>query len=119
MPTARVVLALLALALLPSSAAAAPPPQLPAPTYPKTVAKEVLVPMDDGVEIATTVTLPSQDGSTPAPGRFPVVLSMTPYGRNGVCGCPAAATFATRGIASAVADVPGTGGSGGDLSGNY
>ena len=44
---------------------------------------------------------------------------MTPYGRNGVCGCPAPAMFATRGIVGAVADVRGTGGSGGDLEGNY
>jgi putative CocE/NonD family hydrolase len=112
--------ALLALALLAVPAAAsAPPATLPAPTYEQTVSKEVLVRMDDGVDIATTVTFPSHDGSTPAPGRFPVVLSMTPYGRNGVCGCPSAATFATRGIVSAVADVRGTGGSGGDLSANY
>jgi uncharacterized protein len=112
--------ALLALSALAGPAAASPPPaKLPAPTYEQTVSKEVLVPMDDGVKIGMTVTLPSHDGSTPATGQFPVVLAMTPYGRNGVCGCPSAATFATRGIASAVADVRGTGGSGGDLSGNY
>ena len=112
--------ALLALAVLAGPAAAsAPPATLPAPAYEQTVSKEVLVRMDDGVDIATTLTFPSHDGSSPAPGRFPVVLSMTPYGRNGVCGCPAAATFATRGIVSAVADVRGTGGSGGDLSANY
>jgi putative CocE/NonD family hydrolase len=98
--------------------AAAPPPVLPAPTY-QSVAKEVLVPMDDGVRIAATVTFPSKDGSTPAPGRFPVVLSMTPYGRNGVCGCGSPAMFATRGMVSVVADVRGTGGSEGDLEGNY
>jgi uncharacterized protein len=122
MTALRILLAALACSLCASPASAlavAPPAKLPDPTYPKTVAKEVLVAMDDGVNIAATVTLPSIDGSTPAPGRFPVVLSMTPYGRNGACGCPSPAMFATRGIASAVADVRGTGGSGGDLSGNY
>ena len=119
---ARALLMAAAGALLAAPAAAAgtpaPPPELPDATY-SSVAKEVLVPMDDGVNIAATVTLPSLDGETPAPGRFPVVLSMTPYGRNGLCGCPPADLFATRGMISAVADVRGTGGSGGNLEENY
>ena len=44
---------------------------------------------------------------------------MTPYGRNGVCGCIPPAIFATRGMVGAVVDVRGTGGSGGNLEGNY
>jgi putative CocE/NonD family hydrolase len=44
---------------------------------------------------------------------------MTPYSRNGVCGCPPAALFASRGLISAVVDVRGTGGSEGTLEGNY
>jgi putative CocE/NonD family hydrolase len=101
-------------------AAAAPPPapKLPAPTY-RSVSQEVLIPMDDGVRIAATVALPSEDGQTPAPGRFPVVLSMTPYSRNGVCGCYAPSFWATRGMVGAVADVRGTGGSEGNLEGNF
>jgi putative CocE/NonD family hydrolase len=98
--------------------AAAPPPAMPPATL-KSVSKEVLVTMDDGVKIATTVAFPSADGSTPLPGRFPVVLEMTPYGRNGVCGCTTPDTFATRGIIGVVADVRGTGGSGGSLKDNY
>jgi len=98
--------------------ASPPPPVMPDPTY-QSVAQEVLIPMDDGVQIAATITLPSTDGTTPAPGRFPVVLSLTPYSRTGVCGCPSSALFATRGIAGVVADVRGTGGSGGTLDGNY
>jgi putative CocE/NonD family hydrolase len=112
------VLALVALVSVAAPASAAPP-VLPEPTYPSVVAQEVLIPMDDGVQIAATVAFPSKDGSTPAPGRFPVVLSMTPYGRNGLCGCPPAEMFATRGIISVVADVRGTGGSGGTLKDNY
>jgi predicted acyl esterase len=98
--------------------AAAPAPVIPPATY-QSVSTEVLATMDDGVKIATTVAFPSADGSTPLPGRFPVVLQMTPYGRDGVCGCTPPATFATRGIVGAVADVRGTGGSGGSLKGNY
>ena len=44
---------------------------------------------------------------------------MTPYGRNGVCGCFPPDFFATRGMVGAVVDVRGTGGSGGNLEGNY
>jgi uncharacterized protein len=100
------------------AAAAPPPPELPPPTY-ETVGEELSITMDDGVRLGATVTFPSTDGQARAPGRFPVVLSMTPYSRNGVCGCHPADLFATRGIAYAVVDVRGTGGSEGTLEGNY
>ncbi|MGH2979042.1 MAG: CocE/NonD family hydrolase [Solirubrobacterales bacterium] len=107
---------------LPASAAAAPatspPPELPAPTY-QSVSQEVLIPMDDGVRLAATIAWPSLDGQTPLAGRFPVVLGMTPYGRNGVCGCFPPDFFATRGMVGAVVDVRGTGGSEGNLEGNF
>lgn len=111
-------LALSVLAAPGAAHAAAPAPQMPPATY-KTVAQEVLVPMDDGVRLAATVTFPSQDGSTPAPGRWPVVVEMTPYGRNGVCGCFPGADLASRGIIGAVIDTRGTGGSEGSLKDNY
>ncbi len=120
MRTGRLLIAALfaLLALAPAAHAASPYPPLPAATY-KTVSADVFLPMDDGVKIAMTVTRPSLDGATPAPGSFPVILGMTPYGRDGTCSCPSAATFAPRGIAVAVADVRGTGGSGGNLNENY
>jgi putative CocE/NonD family hydrolase len=115
----RALLLAICFSLLAAPAQAAPPPPvLPEPTF-QSVAQEVLVEMDDGVQIATTVAFPSVDGQAPAAGRFPVVLAMTPYGRNGVCGCISPALFATRGMIGVVADVRGTGGSGGDLAGNY
>ena len=78
-----------------------------------------MVPMDDGIKIAATVAFPSKDGQNPLPGRFPVVLGMTPYGRNGVCGCFPPDFFATRGMVGVAADVRGTGGSQGSLRDNY
>src|SRR5688572_23686139 len=93
----------------------APPPELPAPTFAQTVSQELAIPMQDGVRLAATVTFPSLDGSTPAPGRFPVVVSITPYSRNGVGGAPDRVTFATRGIIGATVDTRGTGGSEGNL----
>ena len=95
------------------------PSSLPPATFPSSVAKQQFVTMDDGVQLGVTITFPSKDGSSPAPGRFPVVLAMTPYGRDGICGCSNAADFATRGFVFAVADVRGTGGSQGNLNGNY
>src|SRR5437899_10531643 len=75
--------------------------------------------MDDGVELGATVTSPSENGSEPASGRFPVVLNVTPYARNGLCSCDSASDYATRGFVLAVVDVRGTGGSQGNLNDNY
>ena len=115
---AALAVAFLVLPAAASAAADPPAPKLPAPTY-RSVAKEVLIPMDDGVQLAATVAWPSEDGQTALPGPFPVVLAMTPYGRNGVCGCFPPDFFATRGMVGAVVDVRGTGGSGGNLDGNF
>jgi len=95
------------------------PATLPPPTYAQTVSQEIAVAMADGVRIATTATFPSLDGSTIAPGQFPVVLSITPYSRNGVGGAPDRSLFATRGIIGVTADTRGTGGSEGNLDENY
>src|SRR4051794_9946315 len=84
------------------SDAATPP--MPNATY-KTVSSYLTIPMDDGVRLGATLTFPSTDGSARAPGRFPVVFSMTPYGRDGVCGCPDQTAYPSRGIVSAVVDV--------------
>jgi uncharacterized protein len=100
-------------------AAAPVPTALPPATYPKTYAEQQFITMDDGVKLGATLTFPSETGSAPAPGRFPVVLSMTPYGRDGACSCAPANDFATRGFVTAVVDVRGTGGSQGNLDGNY
>jgi putative CocE/NonD family hydrolase len=92
---------------------------LPAPSFPKTVSQDIAIAMADGVHLGATVTFPSLDGSTPAPGKFPVVVSITPYGRKGECGCPDRPTFAERGIIAATVDTRGTGGSEGNLDQNY
>lgn len=112
--------AVLAVGIAPAARAVdpSPPPTLPDPTY-QSVSTEVLIPMDDGAQLAATIAFPSKDGQTPLPGPFPVVLAMTPYGRNGACGCVAPSFFATRGMIGAVVDVRGTGGSEGNLEGNY
>jgi putative CocE/NonD family hydrolase len=48
--------------------------------YDMTLASDVMVPMRDGVRLATDVYRPAKDGR-PLPGRFPVILERTPYGK--------------------------------------
>jgi putative CocE/NonD family hydrolase len=115
---ALLAVAIAGLAGAPPAFAGAPPPKLPAATY-ESVSHEVLIPMDDGVKIAATIALPSRDGRTALPGRFPVVVGMTPYSRNGLSSAYPPDFWATRGIAGAVVDVRGTGGSGGNLEENF
>src|SRR6476646_3326953 len=102
-----------------SAEVTAPPSVLPPATYPATYSEQQFIRMDDGVELGATITFPSLDGSAPAPGRFPVVLNTTPYGRDGLCACDSASDYATRGFVLAVVDVRGTGGSQGNLDDNY
>jgi putative CocE/NonD family hydrolase len=102
----------------PSQAASAPAATL-GPHYAKTYTVQQFIRMDDGVDLGATITFPSHTGTAPAPGRFPVVLDLTPYGRDGECGCDSAAYLASYGFAFAVVDVRGTGGSGGNLNDNY
>ena len=114
--TRQLAVAAFLIAMTAPAASAAPPPKVPAPTY-QSVAKEVLIAMDDGVKIAATVTFPSKDGTTPAPGRFPVVLEHDAVRPQRRCAAARRRLFATRGIIGVVADVRGTGGSGGDARG--
>jgi uncharacterized protein len=97
------------------------PSALPPATYPTTYAEQQWITMDDGVKLGATLTFPSLTGEAPAPGRFPVVLAMTPYGRDDPAGCSCGnpPDFAQRGFVFAAVDVRGTGGSQGNLSENY
>jgi putative CocE/NonD family hydrolase len=45
------------------------------------VAKNIMVAMRDGVKLATDVYMPSRGGSV-VPGKYPVLLSRTPYGKD-------------------------------------
>ena len=103
---------LLALAAISQAGAYEPSPA----TY-RVVTREEYVAMDDGVEIAATVGLPSKDGVAPAAGPFPVLLTMTPYGKD-LLGGPED-FWVTRGYVHVVADIRGAGASGGNLNANY
>jgi putative CocE/NonD family hydrolase len=45
------------------------------------VVKDVMVPMRDGMKLATDIYYPAKDGA-PVTGKFPVLVSRTPYGKN-------------------------------------
>lgn len=90
----RLIAPLLGLALLTAAASAQQPAQQPAAPAAKPKATpydvrsevDVMVPMRDGVKLATDIYFPvarSGDGaaSTPLPERLPVVLVRTPYGK--------------------------------------
>ena len=48
--------------------------------YGVVVSKNIMVPMRDGVRLATDVYRPAVNG-VPAPGKFPTILERTPYGK--------------------------------------
>src|SRR5260221_4399720 len=48
--------------------------------YAALVERDVMVPMRDGVRLATDIYRPARNGATVA-GQFPVILERTPYGK--------------------------------------
>jgi putative CocE/NonD family hydrolase len=85
-----------------------------------------MVTMSDGVQLAADVYVPTQPDGSPARGRFPVILSQTPYGKEsavttqsmgpGFGGDGYYPYLVQRGYIDVVADVRGSGQSGGDFS---
>jgi putative CocE/NonD family hydrolase len=71
----------------------------------------VMVPMRDGVRLATDVYLPALGGRLAhgrrAPGRFPVILERTPYDKAAAGPVANGRYFARRGYACAMQDVRG------------
>lgn len=59
-----------------------PLPAAPPDSTGVVVQHQVMVPMRDGVSLATDLYLPAKD-SQPAEGRFPVILTRTPYDKKG------------------------------------
>ena len=84
--------------------------QLPSSTaeYATVVAKDVMVPMRDGVRLATDIYRPAVDGE-PAPGRFPTVLGRTSYDKTWpeLWVEPVADFFTPRGYVVALQDLRG------------
>ena len=67
-----------------SGHAGAPPgedPGLPDPPFDVVIESDIMVPMRDGLHMATDVHRPARDGLA-LPGPFPVILERTPYGKD-------------------------------------
>ncbi len=79
------------------------------------VSLDVMVPMRDGVRLATDIYRPALPDGSPAPGRFPVILTRTSYDKsNPVMQVePVGKFFARNGYVVAIQDLRGRGNSGG------
>jgi putative CocE/NonD family hydrolase len=76
----------------------------------------LLIPLDDGSELAASALLPD------APGRFPALLQFYPYHKDGEVGAQLVywdQYFAERGYASLLVDLRGLGGSSGTSAGPF
>jgi uncharacterized protein len=84
------------------------------PKYEFELTKDLDVPMDDGVHLRVDVYSPVDPGTRKrAPGKFPVLLEQTPYGKDRIAAGSAdtAKYFVSRGYIFAVADLRGFGNS--------
>ena len=66
----------------------------------------VMIPMRDGVLLATDIYFPALDGQ-PAPGKFPIILERTPYDKAGSGNVTNGTYYARRGYVCAIQDVRG------------
>jgi putative CocE/NonD family hydrolase len=70
-------------ALSPPNSLAQPPKVNPRPAEFAVIAeKNAMIPMRDGVRLAADIYRPAREGA-PAPGRFPALLTRTPYDKGG------------------------------------
>jgi uncharacterized protein len=106
----------------PRAASPLTPPWTPAPVrYGVGVRHNVGVPMSDGVVLRADIHYPTDpETGEPASGPFPVLLSLTPYGKKAPppaaqIGGGAAPYFIKRGYIEVMVDVRGTGASGGSF----
>jgi putative CocE/NonD family hydrolase len=86
------------------ASAQGPEPSKRAVEFGVVVEKNVMIPMHDGVRLAADIYRPARDGK-PAPGRFPTLLTRTPYDKNGARG--EGEYYAPRGYVVVANDVRG------------
>ena len=74
------------------------------PSFEVSAAQTVMIPMRDGVKLATDIYRPARNGS-PAEGKFPVILERTPY--NKASGAAIRNALVPRGYIVVIQDVRG------------
>ncbi|MBX3013082.1 MAG: CocE/NonD family hydrolase [Caldilineaceae bacterium] len=70
------------------------------------IAKDIMVPMRDGVRLATDLYRPARDGE-PLPGPFPTILCRTPYNKSDRRYIEIAEFFTPRGYVTVLQDLRG------------
>ena len=76
------------------------------PEYSVVIARDVMVPMRDGVRLASDIYRPALEGE-PVPGAFPALVCRTPYDKNDRRHVDIAEFFTPRGYAVVLQDVRG------------
>ncbi|MDH4065263.1 MAG: antibiotic hydrolase, partial [Acidobacteriota bacterium] len=83
-PFARVrLVSLLSVSLAVAGGATPPTDAASEPTYDIVVMRDVMIPMRDGIELATDIYRPAKNGVL-ADGKFPVVMERTPYNKDNI-----------------------------------
>jgi putative CocE/NonD family hydrolase len=77
---------------------------LRAQSYEIAATKDVMIPMRDGIRLCTDIFRPARN-SAPVPGKFPIILERTPYGKGYIA--DPANYFVTRGYVVVFQDVRG------------
>ena len=75
------------------------------------ISQNVMVPMRDGVRLATDIYRPADTNGTPLPGQFPVILGRTSYDKSNpvIWIKPVAEAFVPRGYVVLLQDLRGRG----------
>ena len=73
-------------------------------SYGIVVSKDVMVPMRDGIRLATDLHRPGREGE-PAAGRFPTIVCLTPYDKTERRYTEIADFFVPRGYAVVLQDI--------------
>src|SRR6267378_3637803 len=76
------------------------------PAFEVTVTRNVMIAMRDGVKLAADLYQPARNGAV-VPGKFPVLLTRTPYNKDGAAAAAEARAFAVRGYVVVMQDVRG------------
>ncbi len=84
------------------------------PEFDVVIARDIMVPMRDGVRLATDVYRPARDGKAVV-GKYPVILTRTPYNKSATAAIEESEFWARRGYVRVIQDVRGRYGSEGSF----
>jgi len=84
------------------------------PRYEVAITRDMMIPMRDGIRLATDLYRPASHGEA-LPGPFPVVLIRTPYNKQMTLALGRMETYARDGYICAVQDVRGLSASEGEF----